>query len=109
MKFAVVGVNPSTKLLQLSDLPHLVGDGDRHFAASAAVDQRFQIDEMVKMTVDWVLTPSHHVVFKSTEVADEEAAKETTTTTTRAFYNEPVRNPVKFAASKKVMAGVDGG
>ena len=103
VKFVVIGVCPSTKQLQLSDLPHLMGEK----RISPLVDDRFQVDEILKMSVEWVLSGSNHVVFHMPREAeaDGENSKETTTTTTttKGFYNESVKNPQKFANKKKVL------
>ena len=95
LKFVVVGVNSSTKIIHLSDLPHLLGE--RKIASP--IEDRFQLDEMLKLSVEWVLSGTNHVVFKNStqEKKGEDAAEKI-----RAFYNEPVKNPLKFASSKKV-------
>lgn len=94
LKFVVVGVNSSTKIIHLSDLPHLLGE--RKIASP--IEDRFQLDEMLKLSVEWVLSGTNHVVFKNStqEKKGEDAAEKI-----RAFYNEPVKNPLKFASSKK--------
>ena len=96
----VIGVCPSTKQLQLSDLPHLMGEK----RSSPLVDDRFQVDEILKMSVEWVLSGSNHVVFHMPREAEADGknSKETTTTT-KGFYNESVKNPQKFANKKKVL------
>ena len=103
MKFVVIGVNPSTKIIQLSDLPHLMGEKP----SASPVDDRFQMEEMIKLNVEWVLTGSNHVVFKTPKQAENKGenaaeAEAEVKVVTRGFFNEPVRNPGKFAASKKV-------
>ena len=108
----VIGVSPSTKRIQLSDLPHLVGEK----ALDSPVEHRFQPEEMLKMNVEWVLTGSNHVVFKTPSKtdkavkADEEGRGnkaggeigQSESIVTRGFFNEAVKNPTKFAKSKKV-------
>ena len=104
----MIGVNPSTKRIQLSDLPHLLGEK----ALDSPVATRFQPEEMLKMNVEWVLTGSNHVVFKTPSSTDKDkkadaegkmdAEKEPEAIVTRGFFNEAVKNPTKFAKSKKV-------
>ena len=60
---------------------------------------------MLKMSVEWVLAGSNHVVFKSSSTEKDAEGVDKI----RAFYNEPVKNPLKFASSKKVRVAGGGG